>query len=478
MKIRTRLLSVFFAFTFAAVIGVVYLIAEEIRPSYLEAQEEALVDFSEMLAALISENSVVRDSSGNLEISSKLLENTFAALSDRNLQAKIYDLEKTQVDTRVYVTDRLGKVLFDSDNERDVGESYENWRDVRLTLTGEYGARTTWADPIYPEGDTMYIARPILANGDIIGVLSVGKPTRNADLFIANLTDKLWVTGIGIALSITLLGLMINLWISQPLDRLQQYALSVSRGERAPLPDIGKSEVGDVGKALESMRTALDGKTYIEEYVQALTHELKAPVAGIRGAAELLSEPLPNNKRDQFLGNIVGQTERIQALIERLLELAELENAKELSRQESVQLGQVIDQVTYALTDYAQNHQVHLVSSPNSLTVKGDQFLIEQALTNLIKNAIEHADEGSKIEIGLERDQGETLISVTNQGSPIPSYARPRLFDRFYSLPNRNGVKGTGVGLSFVREIMLLHNGTANLASDESGATKVVLAFK
>ena len=477
MKIRTRLITVFVAFTFAAVLGIVYLIAEEIRPSYLEAQEEALVDFSEMFAAVVSENAITTSKNGSVSIDAQLLERAFEALPKRNLQAQIYDLEKTQVDTRVYVTDNVGTVLFDSDNGRDVGKDYSRWRDVSRTLRGEYGARTSWADPIYPEGDTMYIARPVLYNGDIIGVLSVGKPTRNADTSIANLRDKLWITGVAIALIITLVGFMINLWITHPLDELQRYALSVSRGERTPLPKIGKNEVGDVGKALESMRTALDGKTYIEEYVQTLTHELKAPVAGIRGAAELLSEPLPDEKRDKFLSNIVGQTERIQALIERLLDLAELENAQELQESKPVRLDEVAQSAATTLAEYAATRGISLDVRPSTHTVTGDPFLIEQAISNLIKNAIEHADKGSTVIVDTSEDEYGITTSVTNQGQPIPDYALPRLFDRFYSLPNSKGDKGTGVGLSFVKEIMNLHNGVVEIHNTGSRGVAARLQF-
>jgi len=476
MKIRTRLLAVFVAFTFAAVFGVVYLIAEEIRPSYLEAQEEALVDFSEMLAAIVSESAVTRSNDGDISINSGLLEHAFTALPKRNLQAQIYDLEKTQVDTRVYVTDQLGNVIFDSDNGRDVGENYSLWRDVALTLRGDYGARTSWADPIYPEGDTMYIARPVLANGDIIGVLAVGKPTRNADTFIANLTDKLWITGIAIAILIALLGFIINLWITRPLDKLQQYALKVSRGERTPLPDVGRSEVGDVGKALESMRSALDGKTYIEEYVQTLTHEIKAPVAGIRGAAELLSEPLPDDKRDKFLGNIVGQTERIQGLIERLLELAELENAQELKESKPVQLNEAINNAASTLAEYATAKEVHLDLRLTNARVVGDAFLIEQAISNLIKNAIEHADKCSVVLVKTEEQNNSVDMSITNQGEPIPDYALPKIFDRFYSLTNKDGAKGTGIGLSLVKEVAELHQATV-LFESANGSTTCKLCF-
>jgi two-component system sensor histidine kinase CreC len=478
MKIRTRLITVFVAITFAAVLGIVYLIAEEIRPSYLEAQEEALVDFSEMFAAVVSENAIITSKNGAVSINARLLERAFEALPKRNLLAKIYDLEKTQVDTRVYVTDNVGKVLFDSDNGRDVGKDYSRWRDVSRTLKGEYGARTSWSDPIYPEGDTMYIARPVLYNGDIIGVLSVGKPTRNADTSIANLTDKLWITGIAIALIITLVGFMINLWITRPLDELQSYALSVSRGERTPLPKIGKNEVGDVGRALESMRTALDGKTYIEEYVQTLTHELKAPVAGIRGAAELLSEPLPGDKRDKFLSNIVGQTERIQSLIERLLDLAELENAQELRESKPVKLDEVTHNAAATLAEYATARRISLDVRPSAYTVTGDAFLIEQAVSNLIKNAIEHANPRSTVIIESATDEDGITLTVTNQGQPIPDYALHQLFDRFYSLPNSEGKKGTGVGLSFVKEIMNLHNGSVSIAPLTTGITVASLIFQ
>lgn len=270
---------------------------------------------------------------------------------------------------------------------------------------------------------------------------------------------------------------MINLWITRPLDELQRYALSVSRGERTPLPRIGKNEVGDVGKALESMRTALDGKTYIEEYVQTLTHELKAPVTGIRGAAELLSEPLLDDKRDKFLSNIVGQTERIQALIEHLLDLAELENVQELQESKPVRLDEAAQSAAATLAEYATARGISLDVRSSAHTVTGDAFLIEQAISNLIKNAIEHSDKGSTVVVDTSDDEGGGSLTVTNRGEPIPDYALPRLFERFYSLPNSEGAKGTGIGLSFVREIMSRHNGIVQIFSLPDGTTAARLVF-
>ena len=469
MKIRTRLLAVFALFILSVVIGFMYLIAEEIRPNFLKAQEETLVDFSETLAGLVSQNAVSLDKQGKPFIDTKLLKTTFQALPHRELSAQIYELDKSQVDTRIYIVNDKGIVIFDSDNERDVGKDYSKWRDVRMTFNGEYGARTSWADPIYPEGDTMYIARPINWGERIVGVLSVGKPTKNADTFMDNLSLKLWVSGIAFGIFATLVGIMINLWITRPLDRLQRYATDISKGERSVLPDPGNNEVGDVSRALESMRKALDGKSYIEEYVHSLTHEIKAPLAGIRGAAELLNEPLPTEQRARFLSNVVTQTERIQHIVERLLDLSELENAERLKTKEKVALESVFNQVYESQRDYAQSFNLTLKCLSNNLTLKGDAFLIEQAVTNLVKNAIEHAVRESKITIVAERNNsGRVTISVTNEGQDIPEYALPNLFDRFYSLPNREGNKGSGIGLSFVKEIAQLHGGDVKVDSDNN----------
>jgi two-component system sensor histidine kinase CreC len=430
-----------------------------------------------MFAAVVSESAVKTDDKGNIVIEPQMIERAFNALPNRKLDALIYDLKKTQVDTRVYVTDDKGTVIFDSDNNRDVGEDYSQWRDVNRTLNGEYGARATWGDPIYPDGDTLFIARPIFSKGDIIGVISIGKPTRNVDQFIDNLSQNLWFTGIALAIFLAYIGFTLNLWITRPLDDIQQYALAVSRGEKAAPPQTGDNEIGDVAQSLESMRSALDGKTYIEEYVQTLTHEIKAPVAGIRGASELLKEDLPDETRDRFLDNIVSQTERIQGLIERLLDLAELENANTLKAVEKVKVDSLIEKTSTSLSDYAASHKVSIGFNNTGLTIKGDPFLLEQAISNLVKNAIEHAHSDTVVSIKAKKIGHSITISVTNSGSEIPDFASPYIFDRFYSLPKKGGQKGSGIGLSFVREIVSLHGGEIKVESNMN-TTNFILLFE
>jgi two-component system sensor histidine kinase CreC len=113
----------------------------EVKPRYLESMEESMVDSSRLLAALLETQ--LRGDTPDPEP----LRTAFAATRSREFVAQVYSMRKTQIDLRVYVTDATGRVVFDSDNGRDEGADYSHWRDVRLTLAGEYGARATQSIP-------------------------------------------------------------------------------------------------------------------------------------------------------------------------------------------------------------------------------------------------------------------------------------------------------------------------------------------
>ncbi len=469
MRIRTRLNLTIIGLIGVAVLGFAYLMADEIQPRYFEAQEEVLVDFAETMATLVSQTGVKVSRKGEVTIVPESLRQISKGLAQRPLNAKIYSLDKTKVDTRIYVTDKQGIVIFDSDDNRDLWSDYSKWRDVSRTLKGEYGARTSAFDPLYPEGSTMYVARPIMYAGDVIGVLSVGKPTKNLNQFVTNLSSGLWVTGTFIAVLFALIGYLTYRALTQPLASIQRYALDVSKGIATPRPDVGNNEIGDVEAALQQMRKSLDGKQYIEGYIQSLTHELKAPLAGIQGAAELLREDLPPEKRDLFLKNIHEQSTRLHDLIERLLVLAKLENTDSLQTTGPVRVEHLFEQAVQLHADFARKHRVSLKHLATDCEVIGDSFLLYQALANLVKNAIEHADPNTLVTMHCEQREGLCHIVVTNQGEPIPNYALDKVFDRFYSLPNRKGQKGSGIGLSFVQEVAKRHKGSARLENASGG---------
>ena len=182
------------------------------------------------------------------------------------------------------------------------------------------------------------------------------------------------------------------------------------------------------------MRRKLEGKAYVEQYVQSLTHEMKSPLAAIRGAAELLQEPLPEADRVHFARSIVDQQERLTETIDKLLALAEVEQHGWLQTRDPIALPTLLADAAAAAQVRAQaGVQVRIGSVPD-MRVQGDAYLLRQALHNLIDNAIAFSPPGADIALQAEVDGQGVRLQVADRGAGIPDYARERVFERFYSL--------------------------------------------
>jgi two-component system sensor histidine kinase CreC len=237
MRIGTR---IFAGFVIVIALGFYFLvdwIAGDLTPRYRESTEEPLVDIAQTLAAFAAHSAV----DGQLNI--PLFRNTFRDTYERNFSADIFGFLKQSVDFRVYITNRDGFVVFDSDNGRDEGKDYSEWRDVKLTRRGEYGARTSRDIPGQPDASVMYVAAPIHVAGEFAGVLTVGKPTRNANKLIAAAEKKVTIAGVVVASAVMIVCLVISGMMTRPIHRLTDYARAITRGERPPLPELGSSEI-------------------------------------------------------------------------------------------------------------------------------------------------------------------------------------------------------------------------------------------
>jgi two-component system sensor histidine kinase CreC len=184
--------------------------------------------------------------------------------------------------------------------------------------------------------------------------------------------------------------------------------------------------------------------------------------------------------RARFAGNIVREAQRIQELVNRMMELTVLESRHQLQTLAPVLLRPMLDEVAQSLhaSGVARGLQVQ-VAPPSAdearegeLTVAGDAFLLRRALTNLIDNAMDFSPPGGVITLALQRGRRSVDITVRDQGPGLPVYAEGKVFEKFYSLPRPgSNRRSTGLGLAFVKEIAELHNGRAALKNaDEGGA--------
>ena len=472
MSRRSRLfLGIVIAYV-AAVVLLLYRISLDIDPRYRESAEESLVDTANLLATLL-ERQVYAG-----VIQTEELERTLQHLGKRPLDAQIFQIQKKAVVLHVYVTDALGSVLYDSTG-RDTGKDYRGWRDVNRTLAGQYGARTTLADPADPASAVMYVGAAIReraspdAEEAIVGVVTVGKPVSAFSPFVANAREKLFVAG-GIAVAaFALLLLMVTVWLVRPFGLVTDLWRAL------------RSQPGGAGRVLNpfrvafnDMRDALAGKSYVDEYVATLTHEIKSPLAAIRGAAELLREPVPEDVRIRFTRNIEEQVARAQDLVDRMLELSSLERRAVLHQREPVAVAALADAVRDELSAVAAQRNVELfIDADPALAVSGDPFLLQRALSNLVLNAIDFAPAESAVTVDAQSVRGRVDITVRDHGPGIPAYAAGRLFEKFYSTPRPGGRKGTGLGLAFVREVAQLHGGGARLVNHPEGGAVATLSI-
>ncbi len=476
MKIATRISLGIFVIICGGIYYLVDWMISDIRPRYLESLEEPMVDFAHLLAAQIEQ-----DIEGELpDLSSLAL--AFDSAYTRRFSAQIYQLHKSSVTLRAYVTDERGIVVFDSEG-RDVGRDYSQWRDVHLTLRGGYGARSTRTDEADPATSTLYVAAPIVNRvGRIIGVVSIAKPTSTIMLFVSTARAKVITVGVVCGITILALSILMLLWVTKPIATLTEYARQVRDNRKVSLPPLGRaSDITALGSAFEEMRDTLEGKNYIESYVQTLTHEIKSPLSSIKGATELLAEEMPADRRARFLATIQKESTRIEHLVERLLQLSALEARKGLTKVERIKLASLVDDVLDSLSASLLHKgiKVHrdLSAAPDCI-VSGDRFLLFTACINLLQNAIDFTTERGLIHVSINCPAKHAELRVRNSGGHIPDYALDKIFDRFYSLPRpQSERRGTGLGLPFVKEVALLHEGRIEVRNAGNDEVEAILSL-
>ena len=471
MKIGLRILLGYFVVVALAALLLAQVFVQQVKPGVRQTMEDTLVDTANLLAELARDDL----------LAGRIADGRFArgvrALGGRDIGADIWGFEKRRAQYRIYVTDARGIVVFDSTGA-GVGADYSEWNDVHRTLRGEYGARSTRSDPADDQSSVMHVAAPIRDDaGRIVGSLTVAKPNQAIAPFIERSQAVVMRWGWVLMGAALLVGLVASWWLSRQLAKLRRYADAATAGERAVLPRTA-GEFADLGRALETMRDRLEGKQYVERYVHALTHELKSPLAAIRGAAELLEEgdaaEMAPADRARFVASIRQQGDRMAAMIDKLLALAAVEHRQRIEDPRPVDLGDVLHDVGEDAAQRARQAGVvlRLPGGAPLPVVQGDAFLLRQAIDNLVENAIDFAPADSTVDVSVRQAGGEMVLEIADRGPGVPDYAVGRVFERFYSLPRpRGGSRSSGLGLCFVAEVAALHGGHARLDPRAGGGT-------
>jgi two-component system sensor histidine kinase CreC len=440
-------------------------LTSELEDQTFQATEESLVDTAHIFAAQLESHLSEAD-----EIPFERLNQALGKAKEHQFKADIFGLEKTQVGCNFYITGADGIIIHDSSHAERIGKNFSLYNDVLLALKDEYAVRSSRDVEDNSNSSVLYVAAPIKnADKEIVGVISVYKAQNDLRPFIDKRHRSILISLALIGTGIAAFTIAVFIWLFRPLGKLTNYARAITRGERPQYPKLGKvREANTLGKALRDMRASLDGRRYMEQYTQMLTHELKSPLAAIQGASELLEEDMPDHQRDKFLKNIRQETQRSTDIIDGLLKLSHLEARDSLLQQQPIVVSCLFSEVTQFVRTRLITKQLTLeINCPETLKTHGDAMMLETALVNLLENAIEFSPEKSVIHLSASESDEKIVLSVMDHGPGLAPFVKERAFEHFFSM--RENSKGSGLGLVFVKEVAKLHAATVSLENHLSG---------
>ncbi|MED4203096.1 two-component system histidine kinase PnpS [Neobacillus mesonae] len=228
-------------------------------------------------------------------------------------------------------------------------------------------------------------------------------------------------------------------------------------------------------KKLEQMR---------KDFVANVSHELKTPVTSIKGFAETLMDGAMNNQQtlEDFLSIILKESERLQTLIQDLLELSKIEQQGFKLNLQQVDINKLLDEVNDLLTGRAQAKHIKLeynrLSKP--VFINGDLDRLKQVFINLVSNSINYTPEDGHVEVVLQDNDEYVRIHVIDSGVGIEKEEIPRIFERFYRVDrarSRNS-GGTGLGLAIVKHLVEAHHGNIIVRSDIGKGSEFIIELK
>jgi two-component system heavy metal sensor histidine kinase CusS len=247
--------------------------------------------------------------------------------------------------------------------------------------------------------------------------------------------------------------------------------------ERVPVNEWPR-ELQPVAVAFDEMLDRLeDSFTRLSQFSADLAHELRTPLANIRGEAEVaLIRPRSPNEYQAVIESSVAECERLAAIIDNMLFLARAEAAEGQVRRENLDARAAAEKIVTYYESVAEERQVRLTVEGHG-NVFADPLLFSRALSNLVENALRFTPEQGLVTIRIAEKGDATAIEVRDTGAGIAAEHLPRVFDRFYRADRSRSSEGTGLGLALVKSIAELHSGSVALASEVGRGTRLTLHF-
>jgi signal transduction histidine kinase len=383
---------------------------------------------------------------------------------------------------RVTVIDHAGTVLADSDLEDDAVAQVDNHGtrpEVQQAFASGRGTHARRSDTTGRR--TVYLALRVTPPGSAHpSIVRLGLPLTLLEQRVRDLQRTLAIAfGVAFIVSVTV-SFLIARGLTRPLQDMAAVARQLAGGALGQRVQIrSNDEVGVLAATLNQMADQMDRditalrrlEQVRKDFVANVSHELRTPLTSIKGYVEALLDGAKDNPDEavRFLQIILRQSDRLNLILEDLLQLSQIESGLVRFKREPVHLGSLIERTLPLIKPLADKKRQSLTVAvpPDLPPVSGDEDRLVQVLTNLLDNAIKYTPEGGAISItGVVAAQpsdspAQVELSIADTGIGIPEADRPRVFERFYRVDKARSreMGGTGLGLSIVKHIVEGHAG-------------------
>lgn len=254
-------------------------------------------------------------------------------------------------------------------------------------------------------------------------------------------------------------------------------------GSREYQVDISRIESG--GETVGAVLLAFDiteqqnAQRNRREFTANVSHELKTPLQGIIGSAELIENGMVKPEdMPRFIGHIRKEASRLVTLIEDIIRLSQLDEGRQMPS-EQVDLFELADEVKSVLEGACEAKNINMKLMGEHVFVDGVKRLLYEIIYNLCDNAVKYNNEGGIADIDISSDEKNAYITVRDSGIGIPQDQQERVFERFYRVDKSHSKEsgGTGLGLSIVKNAVSYHNGTVSMKSEPGNGTEIRVAL-
>jgi signal transduction histidine kinase len=380
---------------------------------------------------------------------------------------------------RVSLIDKSGTIVADASNGRLLAErmgTKAHRPEVGIALRGAVGIDL--AAPDSNVHGTLYVAVPAS-----LGVVRIAEDMATIDVIFDGATRDMISAGFLATLCACLFGLLFANYVSKPVIQLRDMARALSRREFDNHPVIdAPGEVGDLAESLTQLSGQLQNLEGVRrDFIANVSHELCSPLTIASGfAATLARHDPPAEERQQFARAILSSTNRMQRVIDDMLDLTRIESGTWTPRPETISLFEATTDVLDSLRPAANRKGVALLCDfvPGAGVIIADRTAVRQTIANLSDNAIRHTHTGS-ITVFTEVTPEGIWLGVRDTGEGIPAHHLPRIFERLYRVDSGRGRRsgGSGLGLSIVKHMAEAHGGKVFAASEPGLGTTIKALF-